>query len=150
MLDNFTTFLKKKGKKEPADKSKNAAKERLHLVLMQDRANVSADFLEMMKLEIVDVIKKYIDVATYTTDDNYKNSWKQKGCPEDYAEKLAQLHAIHPNWTFTPSLTGDQTPSGMDFNYSVNGEYRDIAHPINQETRQMFQEAVFEAYKNAE
>ena len=38
------------------------AKERLHLVLMQDRANVSADFLEMMKQEIIDVIKKYIDV----------------------------------------------------------------------------------------
>ena len=31
-----------------------------------------------------------------------------------------------------------------------NGEYRDIAHPINQETRKMFEDAVFEAYKNAE
>ena len=30
MLENFTTFLKKKGKKEQVDKSKNAAKERLH------------------------------------------------------------------------------------------------------------------------
>ena len=68
MLENFTTFLKKKGKKEQVDKSKNAAKERLHLVLMQDRANVSADFLEMMKLEIVDVIKKYIDVDENAID----------------------------------------------------------------------------------
>lgn len=62
MLENVTTFLKNKGKKEQIDKSKDAAKERLHLVLMQDRANVSADFLDMMKQEIVDVIKKYIDV----------------------------------------------------------------------------------------
>ena len=62
MLENVTTFLKNKGKKEQPDKSKDAAKERLHLVLMQDRANVSADFLDMMKQEIVDVIKKYIDV----------------------------------------------------------------------------------------
>ena len=38
--------------------SKEAAKERLHLVLMQDRANVSADFLELMKQEIIEVIKK--------------------------------------------------------------------------------------------
>ncbi len=30
------------------------------------------------------------------------------------------------------------------------GEYRDIAHPTNQETRQMFEEAVLEAYKNAD
>ncbi len=40
------------------ESSKDAAKERLHLVLMQDRANVSADFLELMKQEIIDVIKK--------------------------------------------------------------------------------------------
>ena len=57
MLENFTAKLKKMGKKEQVDKSKNAAKERLHLVLMQDRAHVSADFLDMMKQEIVDVIK---------------------------------------------------------------------------------------------
>ncbi len=31
-----------------------------------------------------------------------------------------------------------------------NGEYRDIAHPINQETRKMFQDKILEAYKNAE
>ena len=77
MLDNFSTFLKKKGKKEPTDKSKNAAKERLHLVLMQDRANVSADFLEMMKQEIVDVVKKYIDVDETDMD--------VKGAPALYA-----------------------------------------------------------------
>lgn len=32
----------------------------------------------------------------------------------------------------------------------ANGEYRDVAHPINAETRKMFEEAIFEAYKNAE
>ena len=30
------------------------------------------------------------------------------------------------------------------------GEYRDIAHPINPETRTMFEETILEAYKNAE
>jgi cell division topological specificity factor len=88
MLDNFTTFLKKKGKKEPSDKSKNAAKERLHLVLMQDRANVSADFLEMMKLEIVDVIKKYIDVDETDMDvklENRVNEDGTSGAPALYA-----------------------------------------------------------------
>ncbi len=30
------------------------------------------------------------------------------------------------------------------------GKYKDIAHPINQETRKMFEDAIFEAYKNAE
>mgnify|MGYP001032388666 CR=1 FL=1 len=30
------------------------------------------------------------------------------------------------------------------------GGYRDIAHPINPETRTMFEETILEAYKNAE
>lgn len=31
-----------------------------------------------------------------------------------------------------------------------NGEYRDVAHPINQETRQMFQDEILKAYNEAE
>ena len=88
MLDNISTFLKKKNKKEQTDKSKNAAKERLHLVLMQDRANVSADFLEMMKQEIVDVIKKYIDVDETDMDvklENRINNDGTSGAPALYA-----------------------------------------------------------------
>jgi len=32
----------------------------------------------------------------------------------------------------------------------TTGGYRDIVHPINQETRDMFQNKILEAYKNAE
>lgn len=38
----------------------------------------------------------------------------------------------------------------MPSRQKANGEYRDIAHPINQETRKMFQDKVLEAYNNAE
>ena len=58
MFEGLMKFFSKLGKKEEKiPNSKVAAKERLHLVLMQDRANVSADFLELMKQEIIDVIK---------------------------------------------------------------------------------------------
>lgn len=33
---------------------------------------------------------------------------------------------------------------------SADGEYRDIAHPINTETRKRLQEIVLDAYENAE
>ena len=33
---------------------------------------------------------------------------------------------------------------------TATGGYRDIAHPINPEVRTMFEEAIFEAYKNAD
>jgi len=38
----------------------------------------------------------------------------------------------------------------MPSRQKANGEYRDVAHPINKETRTMFEDAIFEAYKNAE
>ncbi len=42
--------------------SKDVAKERLKLVLIHDRANVSPQFLEMLKSEIIKVITNYMDV----------------------------------------------------------------------------------------
>ena len=33
---------------------------------------------------------------------------------------------------------------------NAEGEYHDIAHPINPEVRSMFEEAIIEAYNNAE
>ena len=38
----------------------------------------------------------------------------------------------------------------MPSRQKANGEYRDVAHPINKETRKMFEDAIFDAYKNAE
>ena len=57
MFEKLGNFFNKMIKPEVKElTSKDAAKERLHLVLMQDRANVSVDFLELMKQEIIDVI----------------------------------------------------------------------------------------------
>ena len=73
---------------DPEPESKAVAKERLQLVLMQDRANVSAEFLEMMKNEIVSVIQKYIDVdeeamdIRLTTEPNEDGT---NGIPKIYA-----------------------------------------------------------------
>ena len=83
-------IFKKSSKKEgkASNNSKDAAKERLHLVLMQDRANVSADFLELMKQEIIDVIKKYIDVDESAIDvrlTNKENGDGTNGAPALYA-----------------------------------------------------------------
>ena len=55
MFENLINLFKKKSKSGEDKTNKETAKERLHLVLMQDRANVSADFLELMKQEIIDV-----------------------------------------------------------------------------------------------
>ncbi len=87
MFDNIIKFFKKLVKENKKD-SKDTAKERLHLVLMQDRANVSADFMELMKQEIIEVIKKYIDVDENSIDvklTNKVNSDGTTGAPILYA-----------------------------------------------------------------
>ena len=91
MFENIINFFKRAGKKEEKKEtanSKDAAKERLHLVLMQDRANVSADFLELMKQEIIEVIKKYIEVDEGAIDvrlTNKENEDGTNGAPALYA-----------------------------------------------------------------
>ena len=79
MFENIVKFFKSLGKSEKETKSKDAAKERLHLVLMQDRANISADFLALMKQEIIEVIKKYIDVDENAIDVRLTNKANEDG-----------------------------------------------------------------------
>ena len=92
MFENIINFckriIKREEKKPVQESSKNTAKERLHLVLMQDRANVSADFLELMKQEIIEVIKKYIEIDEKEIDvrlTNKENEDGTNGAPALYA-----------------------------------------------------------------
>ncbi len=88
MFETIMNFFKKLTKQEQKQSNKDTAKERLHLVLMQDRANVSADFLDLMKQEIIEVIKKYIDVDENSIDvrlTNKTNSDGTTGAPALYA-----------------------------------------------------------------
>lgn len=78
MFEGITHFFKRFKKSEKLE-SKSTAKERLHLVLAQDRANISADFLEMMKQEILEVIKKYIDIDEKAIDVRLTNKESEDG-----------------------------------------------------------------------
>ncbi|NLX63977.1 MAG: cell division topological specificity factor MinE [Clostridiaceae bacterium] len=62
MLDLFRLLTRKK------ESSKDVAKERLKLVLIHDRSNVSPQFLEMVKSEIIKVIQNYMDIDEEALD----------------------------------------------------------------------------------
>ena len=89
MFENIMNFFKNLGKTDKkVNNSRDTAKERLHLVLMQDRANVSADFLDLMRQEIIEVIKKYVDVDESEIDvrmTNKQNDDGSNGAPALYA-----------------------------------------------------------------
>ena len=56
-MDFFSLFKKKQS-------SKDVAKERLKLVLVQDRTDLAPKFLEIIREEILEAISKYADVET--------------------------------------------------------------------------------------
>lgn len=53
---NILKYFKKK------ENSKDTAKDRLKLVLINDRCNIPQDVLEAMKMEIIEVISKYVEI----------------------------------------------------------------------------------------
>lgn len=57
MFDLFRNLLGK----EP-ERSKEAAKERLRLVLVHDRADISPHLMEMLKEDMLAVISKYMEI----------------------------------------------------------------------------------------
>jgi len=54
-MDFFKLFSKK-------ESSKDVAKDRLKLVLVHDRANVSTQLLEILKTDIIKVISNYMEI----------------------------------------------------------------------------------------
>ena len=92
MFEGIKKFFQKNKKKDLLkSNSKDKAKERLHLVLMQDRANVSADFLDLMRKEIIEVIKKYIDIDEAAMDVRLTTQTN-----EDGAQSAPALYANIP------------------------------------------------------
>ena len=118
MFESIGNFFKKIVKPENKELgSKDSAKERLHLVLMQDRANVSADFLELMKQEIIDVIKKYIVVDEDAIDVRLTNQEN-----EDGTNGAPSLYANIPIVNIKNDMMAEKIKSfeGVDFNKEIN------------------------------
>ena len=131
MFENLGHFFKRMVKTEQQKElgSKDAAKERLHLVLVQDRANVSADFLELMKQEIIDVIKKYIEVDDDLIDvrlTNQSNNDGTNGPPVLYAN----IPIIHIKNDMMAEKIKDF--EGVDFNKEIG-----ITPNVKQEKKQV-------------
>ena len=59
--------------------SRDVAKERLKLVLIHDRANVSPQFLEMVKGEIIKVIQNYLEIDEEALDIQLTKTVSEEG-----------------------------------------------------------------------
>ena len=83
---------------------------------MQDRANVSADFLELMKQEIIDVIKKYIVVDEDSIDVRLTNQSKDDG-----TNGAPSLYANIPIVNIKNDMMAEKIKDfeGVDFNKEI-------------------------------
>jgi len=66
-MDLFSMFSKKQ-------KSGAVAKNRLHLVLIQDRLNTSPELIEMLKSDILKVLANYVEIDQNELDINMGDS----------------------------------------------------------------------------
>ena len=71
--------------------SKNVAKERLKLVLVHDRVNVSSTFLEMIKGDLIKVISDYMEID----EDNLEVRMTKTKRDED--DTLVSIGGKHTN-----------------------------------------------------
>lgn len=79
-IEANTNKKEKENQKEP--KTNKLAKDRLHVLLVQDRASVSAEFIDLMKEEVVEVVKKYVTVDDEGIALNMKSEIKENGKTE--------------------------------------------------------------------
>ena len=60
-----------------ADESKNVARNRLKLVLMQDRTNLNPYLLERMRGELIDLLSKYVEMDKDALELNFDQEGDQ-------------------------------------------------------------------------
>lgn len=67
MLEIFSKFFQKDSN------SKDVAKERLRLVLIHDRTNMSPELLKALKEDLITVINKYLEIDQEALEVNLSN-----------------------------------------------------------------------------
>ena len=128
----------KRFKKSEKEESKSTAKERLHLVLAQDRANISADFLEMMKQEILEVIKKYIDIDEKAIDVRLTNKESEDGsvgAPALYAN-IPIITIKNEARKLEGTLTKKESSEQEQINESTNEENKEENDELKNENKE--------------
>lgn len=87
------------------DTSKNAAKDRLRLVLMHDRTDIPATMMEAIRAEMIGVLSKYVEIDQEATEVSLEKEEgaiglvlsipiKRVKADTEAAEALAAMHAV--------------------------------------------------------
>ena len=75
-------------------KSANSAKERLKLVLIHDRTDISPQDMEDMKNELLKVISRYVEIDPHTVQINMQQEGREQRLIADIPLKVATRRRI--------------------------------------------------------
>src|SRR5580692_8627476 len=81
--------------------AKMVAKDRLRLVLMHDRADIPAPMLEQMRLEIMAVLSKYVDIDEKALEVNLECADDDKTVALVASIPIRRVHAVKSDATFS-------------------------------------------------
>jgi cell division topological specificity factor len=71
MIDFLSRFFRRE------EASKTLAKERLRLILMSDRVSLAPDIFDAMKGEMLDVLRRYLEIDERGMDVHFENAERQ-------------------------------------------------------------------------
>ena len=71
MIDFLSRFFRRE------EASKTMAKERLRLILMSDRVSLAPDIFDAMKGEMLDVLRRYLEIDEHGMDVHFENAERQ-------------------------------------------------------------------------
>ncbi|MDQ2817367.1 MAG: cell division topological specificity factor MinE [Candidatus Eremiobacteraeota bacterium] len=108
MLEFITRFFRRE------EASKNLAKERLRLVLMSDRVSLAPDIFETMKVEMLDVIRRYLEVDERALEMRFENAERQFLLLANIPVLHVKSHMPKPATLQSPSAPPNRTapPNG--------------------------------------
>lgn len=71
MIDFLSRFFRRE------EASKTMAKERLRLILMSDRVSLAPDIFDAMKGEMLEVLRRYLEIDEHGMDVHFENAERQ-------------------------------------------------------------------------
>ena len=77
IYNTVAKFFRQHDEQAEGDASKSVATNRLKLVLMQDRTNLTPKVLEQMRGELVDLLSKYLEMDTELLELNFEQEGDQ-------------------------------------------------------------------------
>jgi cell division topological specificity factor len=87
MIDFLSRFFRRE------EASKTLAKERLRLILMSDRVSLAPDVFDAMKGEMLDVLRRYLEIDERGMDVHFENAERQFALLANIPVREVRTHA---------------------------------------------------------